>query len=67
MEAWYSVHDLPWATEGSLTLSNGDQTGFSIHGDFINGFSEGDGTGTSILSKALTECTSMMGCEYGWA
>jgi hypothetical protein len=31
IEGWYNVAQIPWTTEGKLTLSNGDQTGYSIH------------------------------------
>ena len=31
IEGWYDVAHIPWTTEGKLTLSNGDQTGYSIH------------------------------------
>lgn len=53
----------PWTTSGALILANGDQSGYSVHGDFINGFSEGEGEGkdigetsNSLLVRALTEC-----------
>jgi hypothetical protein len=31
LEGEYGVGDIPWTTEGALTLSNGDQTGYSVH------------------------------------
>ena len=31
IEGWYNVAHIPWTTEGKLILSNGDQTGYSIH------------------------------------
>ncbi|KAG7531200.1 hypothetical protein FFLO_04559 [Filobasidium floriforme] len=58
IEAWYGVANIPWTTEGMLTLSNGDQTGYSIHGDFINGFDGGDVNAPhdAPLTRALMEC-----------
>jgi hypothetical protein len=41
--------------EGQFALSNGDKTGFSYHGDFLNGWDR------QILQEAVETCTDLSG------
>ena len=40
---------------GRFVLSNGDPTGYGLHGDFMNGWDR------SVLSRAVDECTNLSG------
>ncbi|GAA5863910.1 hypothetical protein JCM3774_004415 [Rhodotorula dairenensis] len=60
-EMWWSTD--PWKdrwkeaknTSQPFVLSTGDPTGYSLHGDFLNGWD------SKILQKAIDECTSKSG------
>ena len=41
--------------DGRFLLSNGDPTGLSYHGDFLNGWD------TTVLEEAISKCTSLSG------
>ncbi|KAJ9121506.1 hypothetical protein QFC22_002123 [Naganishia vaughanmartiniae] len=47
---------------GNFVMATGDSTGYSLHGDFFNGFSVADGSGSdSLLNRALKNCPDMQG------
>lgn len=50
---------------GNYVLATGDSTGYSLHGDFFNGFSVGGDGKSSLLNQALVNCPDMKGGELG--
>ncbi|TDZ21842.1 hypothetical protein Cob_v005236 [Colletotrichum orbiculare MAFF 240422] len=57
-EVIFSVKDFKdrWYGQGQpFVLSNGDPTGFGLHGDFLNGWD------ISVLQQAVTQCTDSSG------
>ncbi|KAG8905518.1 GTPase-activating protein [Tulasnella sp. 403] len=57
-EQVFKVGDLPYNGPGTWVLSNGDDTGYGYHGDFVNGWPAGD---NSLLQQAIDQCTSLSG------
>ena len=53
-EVWF-MPDNPSFFGGRFVLSNGDPTGYGLHGDFMNGWD------SSVLSRAVETCTAQSG------
>jgi hypothetical protein len=54
-EVWFSPSSINQAGGGRFVLSNGDPTGYGLHGDFFDGWDK------SVLSRAVSTCTAMSG------
>ena len=55
-EVWFSVKPFNTLNDGGrFVLSNGDPTGYGLHGDFMNGWDR------SVLSRAVVTCTADSG------
>ncbi len=55
-EVWFSVKPFNALNDGGrFVLSNGDPTGYGLHGDFMNGWDH------DVLSRAVATCTAMSG------
>ncbi|KAH6893527.1 hypothetical protein B0T10DRAFT_592516 [Thelonectria olida] len=50
LEVIYGVNDVDKSKGGKFVFSNGDTTGFSFHGDFMNGWN------TNVLTAAIKQC-----------
>lgn len=53
----YNVQDLPFNGAGNVTwvFATGDTTGYSMHGDFVNGWPS-LANGSNVLQEALDQC-----------
>lgn len=53
----YNVQDFPFNGAGNVTwvFATGDTTGYSMHGDFVNGWPS-LANGTNVLQEALDQC-----------
>ena len=55
-EVWFNVAPFNALNDGGrFVLSNGDPTGYGLHGDFMNGWDR------SVLSRAVDQCTAASG------
>jgi hypothetical protein len=55
-EVWFYVNTFNALNDGGrFVLSNGDPTGYGLHGDFMNGWDSG------VLSRAVNTCTAQSG------
>jgi len=55
-EVWFDVASFNNLNDGGrFVLSNGDPTGYGLHGDFMNGWDR------SVLSRAVDQCTAASG------
>jgi hypothetical protein len=54
-EVLFSVRQFNALNGGRFVLSNGDPTGYGLHGDFMNGWDR------SVLSRAVATCTADSG------
>ena len=55
-EVWFAVASFNALNDGGrFVLSNGDPTGYGLHGDFMNGWDN------SVLSSAVDQCTADSG------
>jgi hypothetical protein len=55
-EVWFNVAPFNALNDGgSFVVSTGDPTGYSLHGDFMNGWDNG------VLSRAIQTCTDPSG------
>lgn len=61
LETSYTIPQDVASGSGNFVLATGDSTGYSLHGDFFNGFSYGQNGSQSLLNRALTNCTEMNG------
>jgi hypothetical protein len=64
LETTYTIPQDVASGAGNFVLATGDSTGYSLHGDFFNGFSYGENGSQSLLNRALTNCPDMNGGEY---
>lgn len=54
-----AFRDMWYGSDQPFVLSNGDPTGYGLHGDFVNGWE------SDVLQTAITECTDNSGnIEY---
>ncbi|KAI0121104.1 WSC domain-containing protein [Xylariales sp. AK1849] len=51
-EVLYGVNDIKKSDGGRFVFANGDTTGFSFHGDFMNGWDQ------SVLTSAISQCVN---------
>lgn len=64
LETTYNIPQDVASGAGNFVLATGDSSGYSLHGDFFNGFSYGQNGSESLLNRALTNCPDMNGGEY---
>jgi hypothetical protein len=64
LEATYTIPVDVAPGAGNFVLATGDSSGYSLHGEFFNGFSVSQNETPSLLNQALKDCPDMNGGKY---